>query len=137
MNEIFVFDTNSLISAFLLPESISRQALEIATLQGSLALSEITFEEFIEVLFRKKFDKYFSVEVRWKIVEKVTVNTKMFFPAEIITDCRDLKDNKFLELAVCANASCIITGDNDLLILNPYRTIPIINASSFVKYFSA
>ncbi|WP_419788833.1 putative toxin-antitoxin system toxin component, PIN family [Mucilaginibacter sp. X4EP1] len=36
-----------------------------------------------------------------------------------MTTCRDPKDNKFLELAFAAEASCIVSGDQDLLILNP------------------
>ena len=55
--------------------------------------------------------------------------------SETINACRDPKDNKFLELAIAANAACIITGDDDLLILNPFRTIPILNASDFLNNF--
>jgi len=54
---------------------------------------------------------------------------------EAITDCRDPEDNKFLELAVSANASCIITGDKDLLILHPFRNIPILNAVDFINNY--
>jgi putative PIN family toxin of toxin-antitoxin system len=54
---------------------------------------------------------------------------------ESVTDCRDPKDNKFLELAISANASCIITGDNDLLVLHPFRGIPILNAVDFINNF--
>ena len=53
----------------------------------------------------------------------------------LVTDCRDPKDNKFLELAVSANASCIITGDKDLLILNPFRGIDILNAADFLNKY--
>jgi len=59
----------------------------------------------------------------------------LFAPEIEITDCRDPKDNKFLELAVTANASCIITGDDDLLVLHPFRNIPILNASDFLNNF--
>jgi predicted nucleic acid-binding protein len=52
-----------------------------------------------------------------------------------ITACRDPKDNKFLELAFAANASCIITGDKDLLILHPFKNIPIVSASDFLKSY--
>jgi putative PIN family toxin of toxin-antitoxin system len=51
---------------------------------------------------------------------------------ETITDCRDAKDNKFLEVAVCGYATHIITGDCDLLDLNPYRSISIITARDFL-----
>ena len=54
--------------------------------------------------------------------------------SETIIECRDPKDNKFLELAVCANATCI-TGDKDLLILHPFRNIPILNAVDFLNNF--
>ena len=39
--------------------------------------------------------------------------------SSVVTDCRDAKDNKFLELAIDGVATCIITGDQDLLVLHP------------------
>ena len=53
-------------------------------------------------------------------------------PTEIITDCRDPKDNKFLELAVASDAQFIVTGDIDLLVLNPYRGITILKSGDFL-----
>ncbi len=135
-SNIFVFDTNVLISSALLPYSSSRNALNKALVSGVLATSDSISEEFIEVLFRKKFDKYFSDdEERWTLINKLEANSKLFTPNLIITVCRDPKDNKFLELAISANASCIITGDNDLLVLHPFRGIPILNAVDFLSGF--
>jgi len=51
---------------------------------------------------------------------------------ETIIECRDAKDNKFLELAISGKASAIITGDKDLLVLHPFRGIPIITVSQFL-----
>jgi len=51
-----------------------------------------------------------------------------------LQDCRDLKDNKFLELAVTGNADVIVTGDKDLLVLHPYRDILILNSVSFLEW---
>lgn len=122
MNKLFVFDTNSLTSSALLPFSVSRKAFDKALLLGNFAVSDKTMEEFIEVLFRKKFDKYFFAdEERRVIINKVEANAKRFVPSVEITDCRDPKDNKFLELAVAVNAACLITGDKDLLVLHPFR----------------
>ena len=56
MRDIFVFDTNSLISAVLISTSVSRKALDKAIVSGELAISKATFDELIEVIFRKKFD---------------------------------------------------------------------------------
>lgn len=51
------------------------------------------------------------------------------------TACRDPKDNKFLELAIVAKASSIITGNEDLPFLNSSRKIPILNSSDFLVRF--
>ena len=136
MNNVFVFDTNSLVSASLLPVSVSRQALNKATENGKLAASNATLDEFVEVLFRKKFDKYFTEEERWITIEKIIAKAVFFSPVETITDCRDPKDKKFLELAICAKADCLIIGDKDLLILHPFRGIPIVNAFDFINRFA-
>ena len=45
------------------------------------------------------------------------------------------KDDKFLELGVNGNADFIVTGDDDLLILNPFREIEIITPEVFVSRF--
>ena len=103
---------------------------------GNLAFANSTMNELIEVLFRKKFDKYFlNNEERWNAIRLISSNAVFFSPTEIITDCRDPKDNKFLELAVSADASCIVTGDKDLLVLHPFRGIPILNATDFLNNF--
>lgn len=134
MSKLFVFDTSSLVIAALIENSVNRKALDRAIFLGELAVSQKTLEEFIDVLFREKFDKYFSNdEERLVIANKMEFNSKLFNPAEQITDCRDPKDDKFLELAVAAKASCIITGDKDLLVLNPYRGTVILNASDFLN----
>jgi len=136
MTDFFVFDTNTLISAALLQRSTSRKALLKAFDIGKLAISNETLSELVNVIFRKKFDAYFLDDSeRWRITEELGTNSKIFIPNTSITDCRDPKDNKFLELAVATKASCIIIGDNDLLVLHLFRKIPILNASGFLKSF--
>lgn len=50
-------------------------------------------------------------------------------PTTTITDCRDPKDNHILALALDGKADMIVTGDDDLLVLHLWRTIPILNAA--------
>lgn len=134
MSNLFVIDTNNLISAILLEKSNSSRAIDKAILSGRLVFSNATTDEFIEVLFRKKFDKYFlNDDERWEGIEYILSKSVLFTPKETITACRDPKDNKFLELAVEAGAACIITGDNDLLELHPFRNISIVNAVDFLN----
>jgi len=136
MNELFVFDTNSLISASLIEGTTTAAAMDRTVILGKLAFSNGTMDELVEVLFRKKFDKCFlNDEEKWSAIQRISLNAVFFSPAESITACRDPKDNKFLELAVAANASCIITGDKDLLALNPFRGIPILNTVDFMNNF--
>ncbi|MCO5286283.1 MAG: putative toxin-antitoxin system toxin component, PIN family [Chitinophagaceae bacterium] len=133
MSSLFVFDTNGLVSASLIGGTTTAKALDRAIILGKLTFSNATMNEFIEVLFRKKFDRYFlNDEEKWRTIGRITLNAEYFFTKETITACRDPKDNKFLELAVAAKASCIITGDSDLLMLHPFREVPIVNASDFL-----
>lgn len=55
---------------------------------------------------------------------------------EQIDECRDPSDNKFLELALCGNADVLVTGDNDLLVLNPFRGIAIVTPRDFLIDFT-
>ena len=59
---------------------------------------------------------------------------RIFFSnaAEVINQCREAKDNQYLELAVSGNVQYIITGDDDLLVLNPLRNIEIITVPEFI-----
>jgi putative PIN family toxin of toxin-antitoxin system len=133
MNKVFVFDTNAFVSAALLEGSVNDIALEKAFEFGKVAVSSETFAEFTDVLFRKKFDKYFTDERRLQIIQKIEKDTAIFGVHIKVDACRDPKDNKFLELAIAADASCIVSGDQDLLILNPFNGIPIMSASDFLK----
>jgi hypothetical protein len=136
MNEpSFVFDTNAFLSASLVAGSVNAIALERAFNIGKVVVSAATFAEFSEVLFRKKFDKYFTDDRRLQIIQKLERDIIVHNVNIVINACRDLKDNKFLELAVASEASCIITGDNDLLVLHPFNGIPIVSAANFLLLF--
>jgi predicted nucleic acid-binding protein len=50
-----------------------------------------------------------------------------------ITACRDSKDDKFLEVAVTGHATHIVTGDEDLLALNPFLGIQIVSPKVLLK----
>ena len=131
-NRRFVFDTNVLISAFLFSQSKPRQALEQATVIGVIVLSNSVLSELEEVLYRPKFDRYLTKERRQEFLENLTENAQFIDVTEQINECRDPKDNKYLELALSGQAECIVTGDDDLLVLNPWRGIEILTATPAV-----
>ena len=132
----FVFDTNSLVSAFIIKSSVPRKALEVAFKEGKLLVSDATLEELNEVLFRSKFDKYLSFETRWKLLNDYVNAAALITITNSVKICRDKKDNKFLELALDGNAKYIVSGDNDLLILDTFENIQIISPARFIKVFT-
>lgn len=131
----FVFDTNSFISAALIGGSVNAQALDKAFAIGEVVVSTAVFAEFTSVIFRKKFDRYLTDDRRLQIIQKLERDTHLCEVNITLDECRDPKDNQFLELAIEAGAACIVTGDKDLLILNPFRNIIIITPTDFLQLF--
>jgi len=129
----FVFDTNTIVSGLLLPESKPRQAFDRAQEQGSILISISILAELNEVLSRKKFNPYVSEEKRKRFLAVLAKEAKLIEITEQIVECRDPKDNKFLELAFCGNADYIISGDKDLIVLNPFRGIAVLKPDEFLK----
>ncbi|NMG19468.1 putative toxin-antitoxin system toxin component, PIN family [Brasilonema bromeliae SPC951] len=128
----FVFDTNVLISAFLFSQSKPRQALDKAQDIGVIIFSSSVFSELREVLYRPKFDRYLTEERRQELLEDLTQTAQFIDVTEQISECRDPKDNKYLELALSGQAECIVTGDDDLLVLNSFRGIKILTVQEFL-----
>ena len=129
-----VFDNNVLISAALLRHSIPFKAFEKAISKHDILRSHSTLEELSATLFKSKFDKYFKDE---QAKESFVIS---FIAASLhkeithkITICRDPKDNIYLELALAGRADFIVSGDNDLLVLNPFRNIQIITPREFIE----
>jgi putative PIN family toxin of toxin-antitoxin system len=128
-----VIDTSVAVSAVLLRRSIPRQAFDVAAERGPLLASEATIEELEEVLRRPAFEKYVSERERLEFLAAL-VNQAEIVPITFRTsECRDAKDNKFLELAVSGHATHIVSGDADLLVLNPFQGIAIINPEEFLR----
>jgi putative PIN family toxin of toxin-antitoxin system len=118
-----VVDTSVAVSAVLLPRSVPRQAFDRANEQGRLLISAATIAELDEVLGRPRFDKYVPEQKRLEFLAALIREAELIDVTDVVTDCRDPKDNKFLELAVSGKADRIITGDEDLLVLHPFRGI--------------
>ena len=130
-----VFDTNVLVSAALIQGSHADRCVRaVLEHQHPLIFSKATFEELREVLLRSKLDRYVSKAARRSLLE-TWEKAAVFFPDaalhEVVRDCRDPDDDKFLELALASRASVIVTGDPDLLVLDPWRGIRIVKLGDF------
>ena len=132
-----VVDTGVVVSALLLPRSVPRQAFDATASRGRLLISEATVAELDEVLRRPKFDRYLPEDKRLEFFAALVLTAEDVQVNEVITACRDPKDNKFLELAVSGRATHILSGDADLLILNPFRGVAILTPQAFLKSLPA
>ena len=133
MSKRFVVDNNILVSALLVKNSAPFQVISKIEKRGVILYSEETLLELNQVLSRKKFIKYFAIEEKQAFIFKLLEKAELVEIEESINICRDPKDDKFLELAVSGKADFIITGDQDLLVLNPFRNIEIITAKDFLS----
>lgn len=132
MNNVYVFDTNVLVSALLFANSLPRKALELALDRGKTLISKETVDELNNVLSRPKFKRYISPQKRERFLFSFIQKSVLIEIQEKIEECRDPKDNKFLELAVNGEATTIVSGDKDLLVLHPFREISIVTVSQFL-----
>jgi putative PIN family toxin of toxin-antitoxin system len=128
---VLVIDTNIWVSYLLNATSPVGRKLDKILDRERYAFSDATFSELADVLLRPKFENYVSRETRLELIRKAGLGASWFTPGETVADCRDPRDNKFLELAVAAGASHILTGDEDLLCLNPFRGIAIQTIGAF------
>lgn len=129
---LLVIDTGVLVSAAIRPGSIPALALEKALLHFDVAVSDETLDELVTVLSRPKFDGYVSLEARQAFIEGFSAHARRFVVAQVVSDCADPKDNKFLALAETAGAEMIIASDPHLTDMHPWRGIPILPPTAFL-----
>ncbi|ANB02058.1 MULTISPECIES: putative toxin-antitoxin system toxin component, PIN family [unclassified Ectothiorhodospira] len=112
-----VLDTNTLISRMLVPQGTAGRAVDKALAQGVLLASEETLTELANVLSRPKFDRYVSLEARQQFLKLLGGVVRVVPIQHRIQACRDPKDDMLLHVALNGEAQCLVTGDQDLLIL--------------------
>ena len=131
-----VFDNNVLISAALLEHSTPYLAFRKAVFNDTILRAEEALIELYRTINKAKFDEYFKKSnSREELITSFSAYSIKINISIHIDECRDPKDNIFLELAISGNADCIISGDDDLLVLNPFRGIPIITANEFLDKY--
>lgn len=129
----YVFDTNTLISAALFEGSTPDRAFRWTLRHGRVLASPDTLAELVAVLGREKFDRYLTVEEREAFLEAFVERADIIEPVKDIQACRDPDDDKFLEVAVEGRAEAIVSGDDDLLALHPFRGISIVTPSVLME----
>ena len=129
-----VVDTNVLISAALRDRSPPRQVLDaVHDAGGVLLFSDDTFAEVHSRLLKTKFDRYVTVESRVAFLGYLVTVSEWVSINQAKLGCRDPDDDKILETALLGDATRIVTGDQDLLAMHPFRDIPILDPGAFLE----
>lgn len=130
-----VIDTGVFVSALIRKQGTIGDVLH-ALRDGRFTVIYTTdiVVEIIDVLGREKFRVKYHIEPDdiTTLVNLIRLRGELVTPTQKMTACRDPKDDKFLEAALVAKADCIVSGDADLLVLNPFEDIPILRPSEFL-----
>jgi len=120
-----IVDTNVLISRLLLPSSVAGRAVSRLVARTRLLVSESTLAELAQTLEQAKFNRYVSLADRRAFFGLYARLAEWVPLTSTVRECRDPRDDKFLELAVDGHASLLVTGDKDLLTMAKFRGVRI------------
>ena len=119
-----------LLSAALSPAGAPALLLAWLLNHGQLVLSNTTFCELQTRIYKPKFDRYLSLETRKRILHDVNaaalwVDVSKDLAAQRYS--RDPDDDAFIHAAITADACAIVSGDSDLLVLDPIGAVRILS----------
>jgi hypothetical protein len=127
-----IIDTNLWIS-FLITNDFNKLDQFLDSGKYQIVFSEELFNEFLEVVHREKFNRYFNnLNIKYLIE---IINDKVLFVNvfSVVDVCRDVKDNFLLSLAIDGEVDYLITGDNDLLSLKHFKKTSILTINDFIS----
>jgi putative PIN family toxin of toxin-antitoxin system len=127
-----VIDTDVFISGVLSTTSVPARCIEAVVSSGQLIATEATLKGLFERLLSPKFDPHVTRARREELLSRLAPLVEIVEAVQQVRACRDPRDDKFLEAAVNGRADVIITGDQDLLELNPFRMIAIVSPADYL-----
>ncbi len=110
-----VIDTNVLISAALSPGGSPAQLVRHVLRHERVVFSEHTHAELVTRLYRPKFDRYLTLDLRKRVMHDLEASAMWVVAAPGPRRSRDADDDKFIDTALAARAFVLVTGDKDLL----------------------
>lgn len=125
-------DTNTLVSAEISTQGLVRRQLDRMFIEHEVVLSDAILDELTRVM-SARFG--YSNEDVSEVIARLTAAAEIVEPATFDRQiCRDADDDAILGTAVAGDADCIVTGDNDLLVLERFEGVDIISPSEFALY---
>ena len=132
VRERVVIDTNVFVSELLSTQSPPALCIEHVVASCQLVASEATLRELMQTLLSPKFDGYLSQARREELLDRLAPIVEIVEVVQQVRACRDPEDDRFLEAAVNGRADVVITGDEDLLALDPFRGIAIRKPATYL-----
>lgn len=126
-----IIDTNLWIS-FLLTRDFSKFDSIIANNKITLIFSGELIDEIVEVTQRTKFRRYFKLDDVERLLIMIKSRAMFIEVTSEITKCRDPKDNFLLSLSIDGNATHLLTGDRDLLVLKRFGQTKILKITEYL-----
>jgi putative PIN family toxin of toxin-antitoxin system len=134
---VIVIDASTLVSAAFRRGSVPARAVQSAFRCDQVAVSEATMAELLDALDRPRLARFLDPGLRVELVGQLHALGVFFVPAVRVTECRDRKDDKYLELALAAGAERIVSSDDDLLVLHPWRGVRILRPAAYLAEAAA
>jgi putative PIN family toxin of toxin-antitoxin system len=100
---------------------------------ATIYYSKELLEEYKDVIFRKKFEKYIRKEQVVRFINLVLTRLRPIEIKTLVRLSRDEKDNFLLSMAIDSSADYLVSGDPDLLVIKTIGKTKIIDMSTFLK----
>jgi putative PIN family toxin of toxin-antitoxin system len=126
-----IIDTNIWVS-FLITNNLKQIDQNIISGKIRLQFSEELLAELLEVITRPKLKKYFSKTATDQLLKLFDSYADFVTVKSTVIQCRDLKDDFLLSLAIDSKADYLITGDHDLLVIQQFYKTKIVSIAKFL-----
>ena len=129
---MIVLDAATLAHALLGRDTTAERTYWTATARDPLPLSAPVQAALLDLLTRPFLARYLEPTLIADVLGALRARAAWFEPRSIVTECRDQKDNRYLELALAAGATAIVSQDEDLLTLQTFRGIRIMRPAKYL-----
>ena len=127
-----VIDTNLWIS-FLISKSFQKLDGILVASSVKICFSYELLNELHESILKPKISKHFGDKAIEEMLFALTDFIEIVEVSSEVSICRDPNDNFILALCKDANADYLLTGDKDLLVLNPFGKTKILSITEFIS----
>ncbi len=126
-----LFDTNVLISS-VVSQGNCAEIVKTCVRKHELYTSSFILEEFRRILLRKFYLSSEQVDVFVRLFKRVHIIIKPILLEYSVST--DPDDDNILAAAVAGGVDVIVSGDQDLLVLKKFKSIPIIKPGDFWEF---